>query len=75
LRQLAETTGGRYWEAESPQRLENAFAAIAEAIAHRYVLRYEPKGPIRSGWHRIELRLRGRPGNVHARRGYWRAAR
>lgn len=71
LRLIAEATGGRYWQAESPARLTAAFAAISEAMSRRYVLRYEPKGPRLAGWHALELRLRGRKGQVHARRGYW----
>ncbi len=73
LRQTAEATGGRFWEAGSPERLGDAFAAIVAAMNTRYVLRYEPAGKPRAGWHRIELRLRGQKRDVHARRGYWRA--
>jgi VWFA-related protein len=75
LRQIAESTGGRYWEAESPARLKTAFAAVTEAMAQRYILSYEPQGVKRSGWHEIELRLLSRKGEVHARRGYWVAER
>jgi hypothetical protein len=75
MRQIAESTGGRYWEAESPARLKTAFAAITESMAQRYILSYEPQGVKRPGWHAIELRLRGRTGDVHARRGYWVAER
>ncbi|MBK5255022.1 MAG: VWA domain-containing protein [Vicinamibacteria bacterium] len=71
LRQIAATTGGRYWEAESPARLKTAFAAIAETMGYRYVLRYEPQNVKRPGWHRIELRLVGQKGDVHTRNGYW----
>jgi VWFA-related protein len=71
LRQIAEATGGRLWQADSPDRLRHAFAAIAEAMSHRYILRYEPRGVARGGWHRIELRLRRGKGEVRARRGYW----
>ena len=73
LRQVALTTGGRFWDAGSPERLGEAFAAIVAATNTRYVLRYEPPQAPRPGWHRIELRLRGQKGDVHARRGYWRA--
>lgn len=75
MRQIAELTGGRYWEAESPARLKSAFAAITETMAQRYILSYEPQGVKRPGWHEIELRLIGRTGDVHARRGYWVAER
>ena len=75
LRQIAELTGGRYWEAESLDRLKAAFAAIAEAMGKRYVLRYAPENVKRPGWHKIELKLRGKKGDVHTRRGYWVAGR
>lgn len=71
LRRVAELTGGRYWEAESGDKLTAAFAAIALAMNHRYVLRYEPRGEPHPGWHRLSVRLRGRSGDVQARSGYW----
>jgi hypothetical protein len=40
-------------------------------MGHRYVLRYEPRGVKREGWHRIEVKLVGRKGDVQARHGYW----
>ena len=73
LREIAEAAGGRYWQADSPDRLRRAFSAIADAMGHRYVLRYEPTGVARDGWHRIDARLRGVKGDVHVRRGYWLA--
>jgi len=71
LREIAEAAGGRFWDADSPPRLRQAFGAIALAMGHRYLLRYEPTGVAREGWHRIEARLRGTKGDVHTRRGYW----
>jgi VWFA-related protein len=75
LRHIAEATGGRSWEADSPERLRRAFAAIADAMGHRYILRYDPRGVKREGWHRIEIKLRGQKGDVQARHGYWVAPR
>jgi len=75
LREIAELTGGRLWEARSPARLRDAFVEIVETMNTRYVLGYEPHGGEREGWHRIELRLKGHKGLVHTRRGYWRGAR
>jgi hypothetical protein len=71
LREIAEASGGRFWTAESPARLREAFAAIAASLRARYVLRYEPQGPAREGWHAVNVRLRGVRGRVQARRGYW----
>lgn len=75
MRQIAEATGGRCWEATSPERLRAAFSAIAEAMSKRYVLSYEPQGVKRPGWHRLDVQLGQRKGDVHARRGYWVADR
>jgi VWFA-related protein len=71
LREIAEASGGRFWGADSPARLQRAFTAVADAMRHRYVLRYEPEGVKREGWHKIEVRLARGRGEVHVRRGYW----
>ncbi len=71
FREIAELTGGRYWPADSPARLREAFAALAKVLQARCVLRFEPAPGRREGWHRIELRLRERSGQVQARKGYW----
>jgi VWFA-related protein len=71
LRQIAEASGGQLWGADSPERLRQAFAAIADAMGHRYVLRYEPERSKREGWHQLEVKLRGQKGEVQARKGYW----
>jgi VWFA-related protein len=71
LRQIAEASGGRFWWADSPEQLRRAFAEIADAMSHRYILRYEPQGVKREGWHRIEIKLRGQKGDLQARHGYW----
>jgi len=71
LREIAEASGGRFWGADSPERLQMAFTAVADAMRHRYVLRYEAQGVKRAGWHRIEVRLKGAKGKAQTRRGYW----
>ena len=71
LREIAEASGGRLWSADSPERLQSAFTAVADAMRHRYVLRYEAQGVKREGWHKIEVRLKAAKGEVHVRRGYW----
>jgi VWFA-related protein len=71
LRPIAEVTGGRVWAAESLEHVKSAFADVAEAMRQRYVLRYEAENVARAGWHTIAVRLRGKKGEVQARRGYW----
>lgn len=73
LREVAETTGGRFWRADTPAGLAAAFRGIVEAMNTRYLLRYDPGEGAKPGWHRIELRVKGVKGEVRARRGYWRA--
>jgi VWFA-related protein len=74
LRQIAEATGGRFWSAESVARIREAFTEVAAEVNARYVLRFEPKAARGAGWHRLDVRLRGRKGTVRARRGYYVAS-
>jgi len=72
LRLTAEMTGGRFWTAESPDRLRQAFAAIVAAMNSRYVLRFEPAAGSPPGWHAIQLRLKGAKGELRSRAGYFK---
>lgn len=71
LREIAERSGGRFWNAGSAKDLRAAFAAIAASIGERYVLRYQPRGVKRAGWHPLAVKLRNLKGTIRARRGYW----
>jgi VWFA-related protein len=71
LRRIAEASGGQLWGADSPEKLRHVFAAIADAMGQRYVLRYEPARVKREGWHELDVKLRGKKGDVQARKGYW----
>jgi Ca-activated chloride channel family protein len=71
LREVAEASGGRFWKTDSPDRLRVAFAGVADAMRHRYVLKYEATGVKREGWHRIEVKLKSAKGDAQVRRGYW----
>ena len=72
---IAEATGGRCWQASSLERVRTAFGDIADTMSRRYVLRYEPQGVKRPGWHTLDVRLRTKRGDIQARRGYWVAER
>jgi hypothetical protein len=69
LERIASETGGRVFRAEAGD-LEQAFGRVLQEIRGRYVLRYEPKGGPRPGWHRLQVKLKGARGDVLARRGY-----
>jgi VWFA-related protein len=72
LQILADRTGGRLIHANWSKDLAPMFAAIVREYRQRYILAFSPEGVARGdGWHRLEVRLRTRPGRVHARSGYW----
>ena len=71
LRQLAEVTGGRFWPAASPDKLDDAFLAILAAMKTRYVLRFEPQRGKREGRHELHVKLVRRKGKVHCRKAYF----
>ena len=72
LRKVVEQTGGSLLEAEWSAKLSQQFAAIVKEFRSRYLLLYEPTGVGRDdGWHRVEVRVKGRPAKVQVRPGYF----
>jgi VWFA-related protein len=72
LPELAERTGGEALRAETSGKLREAFEHIVTDFRSRYLLSYVPKGVDAPGWHKIEVKVKGRRANVKARRGYER---
>ncbi len=72
LPELAERTGGEALRAETTGKLREAFERIVTDFRSRYLLSYAPKGIDTPGWHRIEVKVKGRRATVKARRGYHR---
>ncbi len=70
LSKVTEATGGRVFKADSDRDLKAMFLAILEEFQQRYLLSYAPKGVSRSGWHAIDVRVKGRRVKVDARPGY-----
>ena len=71
LATLAAHTGGQYLRSTTAD-LHKAFAHIVAEFRTRYVLFYRPEGVSATGWHPIDVRLKGSRGRVTARRGYER---
>jgi Ca-activated chloride channel family protein len=71
LARLARATGGRVWESRN-EDLRRTFVELLRHVRGRYLLTYTPPRPARAGWHDLEVRLRGRKGDVLARPGYFR---
>lgn len=70
LKELGELTGGSVFEIESTKDLSQTFLRILEEFRQRYLLSFSPRGVPSTGWHRLEVRVKGRRGTVSARAGY-----
>jgi VWFA-related protein len=70
-RDLTDVTGGRLFAVESTKDLSALFARILEEFRLRYLISYSPEGVSRDGWHRLDVRVRGRGISVKARPGYF----
>lgn len=70
LRDLSVFTGGSLIERESTSNLEALFLRVLDEFRQRYLVGYSPRGVSRDGWHRIEVRVKGRRATVKARPGY-----
>ncbi len=69
-RDLSAATGGRLIEIESTKDLDATFRGILEEFRQRYLISYSPQGVVAGGWHRLDVRVKGRSVMVRARPGY-----
>ena len=67
---LAADTGGAFLTTDRSETLRDTFVRVINEFRTRYLLTYTPRGVEGSGWHPIEVKLKGRRGTVVARRGY-----
>jgi VWFA-related protein len=71
LNDLTAATGGRLRQHfERIQNLSKVFVDILNEFRTRYLISYTPAGVARDGWHRLDVRVKGRRATVHARPGY-----
>jgi VWFA-related protein len=68
---LAREAGGRLLHAQQHGDIERTFTRVFEEFNNRYVLGYTPRGVAKSGWHKLDVRLKNKHGAVLARRGYF----
>jgi Ca-activated chloride channel family protein len=71
LEQLSARTAGERLSS-SLGGLQKTFRRVVDNFRSRYVLSYAPSGVPNSGWHSIDVRVKGRTYKVAARRGYER---
>jgi VWFA-related protein len=70
LRDVTSLTGGRLFEIERTSALGAIFVSVLEEFRRRYLISFTPRGVEKNGWHKLEVRLKGRRGTVKARPGY-----
>jgi VWFA-related protein len=70
LDEVSESTGGRIVRIDSTRDARATFLAILDEFRQRYLLSYSPSGVATDGWHRIDVRVKGRDFSVKARQGY-----
>ena len=70
LEELAHLTGGASYEVATTRDLGQAFTRVLEEFRQRYLLGYSPQGVSKDGWHRLEVRVKGRRASIKARPGY-----
>jgi hypothetical protein len=70
LREIAEGTGGRFWNAAGGAHLKERFLQVLQAMSTRYLLTYEPQGVRRGGRHPLRVTVKGRNVEVRHRREY-----
>jgi VWFA-related protein len=66
LRELANSTGGREYRADSLQNMSSAFANVAEELRRQYSIGYYPKRPAQAGQRRM-IKVRARQPNLAVR--------
>ncbi len=71
LTALATETGGTILPVSTSSNLSAAFRSVLSAFRSTYVLYYTPHGVDRSGYHRLEVKVKRDGARVQARRGYW----
>ena len=70
LKELGSLTGGSVIEIESTKDLSQTFLGILDEFRQRYLLSYSPRGVPTTGWHRLDVRVKGRRATISARAGY-----
>jgi VWFA-related protein len=66
LNELAASTGGREYHADSIQNMSDAFANVAEELRRQYSIGYYPKRPPQAGQRR-QIKVRSRQPNLAVR--------
>ena len=70
LRDLTEFTGGSLFELASTKNLSAVFLNVLAEFRQRYLVSFSPNGVSTTGWHKLDVRVKGKNFTVKARPGY-----
>jgi VWFA-related protein len=71
LQEIAEQTGGRFFEAKKKESVDDDYAQIAEELRTQFMLGYTPPKDQTSGYHSIHLTTKKKDLTVQTRQGYY----
>jgi Ca-activated chloride channel family protein len=71
LDDLADASGGDLIRIESTRALATTLDMLLRDFRQRYLLSYTPEGVASGGWHKLDVRVKGRGRTVKAREGYF----
>jgi VWFA-related protein len=71
IHDITERTGGRVLSIAPGDDFSDRLEELLEELRSRYTLAFTPEGVSATGWHRLEVGVKGRKYDVSARRGYW----
>jgi VWFA-related protein len=70
LEDITDITGGATLNIGSTKDLAKTFLKILDEFRQRYLISYSPTGVSKDGWHRLDVRVKGRRVTVKSRAGY-----
>ncbi len=71
LQQIAQQTGGRFFEAKKKDSVDDIYAQIAEELRTQFMLGYTPPKDQTAGYHSIHLAAKNKDLAVQTREGYY----
>jgi VWFA-related protein len=76
LQQIAQTSGGRFFEVSKKETLDKIYADLDEELHNQYVLGYSPDKPdATAGYHKLQLAVKQKDMQVQTRDGFYLEAK
>jgi VWFA-related protein len=71
LQEIAQQTGGRYFQVSKKESVDDIYASIAEELRTQFMLGYTPPKDQSTGYHSIHLATKNKDLTVQTREGYY----